>query len=125
MDHGNILLDKSDYRKFQIEARRSSNGEYRVRQDRPFLLKRPQVFIICMNATQIKNMIGTDKKNNGYSNAGALAGYITIMMGKKQHKYPPKCNAGPRPSMQASTGRSRASTSSSTRTTSTARAPAP
>ena len=26
VDHGNILLDKSDYRKFQIEARRSSGG---------------------------------------------------------------------------------------------------
>ena len=123
VSQGNIDLPASDYTKFQLDARRSSDKEFLEFDPTSRRLKRPQVYIICMNASQIKNMT-LDTAVQDMAKAGALAGYVQIMKGETRHPYPPKCNDQTRSPTTASTGRSRACTSSSTRTTSTARTPA-
>ena len=70
-----------------IHARRSSNKEYIEFHPNNHKLTRPQVFIICMNHNQIKNMIATQAAT-AQAQQGALAGLIQVMKGETRHPYP-------------------------------------
>ena len=83
-------LPESDYVKFKLHPRRTSNQEFVEFDENTRLLSRPQVLIMCMNPGQVKNLIGEAKGKQ--ANAGALRGLIDIMKGETLHPYPPKCH---------------------------------
>ena len=87
----NLALDESDYTKFLLHPRHSSNQEFIEFNHNSRLLTRPQVLIICMNPGQVKNLMNPTAKQ---SNAGAGAGLFDIMKGNVEtlHPYPPKCH---------------------------------
>ena len=88
---GNIQLPESDYVKFQLHPRCASSQDYIEFDHNSRKLARPQVFIMCMNPRQVKDLLAErpDAKRAG---AGATAGLFSIMKGKTVHPYPPKCH---------------------------------
>jgi hypothetical protein len=90
VQRGHINLPETDYVKFLLHPRRTSNQEFVEFEDNSRLLSRPQVLIMCMNPGQVKNLIGEASAKQ--ANAGALKGLIDIMKGETLHPYPPKCH---------------------------------
>lgn len=53
-----VQLREGDFVKFQLQPRIASNGEQPMFRAADGLLERPQVLIMCMNAAQVKALMG-------------------------------------------------------------------
>lgn len=91
--HGyiNLPATEAEAAKFRLQPRKTSDQEHINFDVHSLKLHEPQVLIICMNAGQVKVLIG-DKGNRATSKAAACAGLIDIMKGTTNHPYPPKCH---------------------------------
>jgi hypothetical protein len=87
---GHLNLPEDDYVKLLLRPRKTSDGEQPEFDVNSRKLSRPQVLIICMNPSQVKNLIG-GQANTKQSKAGATSGLLDIMKGNTNHPYPPKC----------------------------------
>jgi hypothetical protein len=87
---GNLMLPQEDFRKLLLHPRKTSNKEQILFDPNNRTLKEPQALIVCMNASQIKHLIGSGSADA--SAAGAESGLLEIMKGNTNHPYPPKCH---------------------------------
>ena len=90
-DPGGLQLKEADYVKFQLNPRCASNQDYTEFDHNSRKLARPQVFIMCMNPRQVKDLLA-ERPDAKRASAGATAGLFSIMKGKTVHPYPPKCH---------------------------------
>lgn len=118
-----VNLRKTDASKFLLVPRCASgiSGESIEFDKSTLRLSRPQVLVMCMNANQVKSLIGNSTNKtakvlcsllpppscsytyvyasrsmlptaHGAHQAGAQSGLLDIMKGNTHHPYPPKCH---------------------------------